>query len=42
MFEIIGVFVIGAVAGGLLGGAIGYDRGWRNGVTWAQARIFGH
>jgi hypothetical protein len=40
--DIVAALVVGFVVGALMGGAMVYDRGWRNGVAWAQARIFGH
>lgn len=41
MPELIGAGVMGLVLGLLIGGCMAYDKGWRAGVAWAQARIFG-
>lgn len=40
-WNIICALIFGGVIGMLIGSAISYPRGWRAGVSWSQARIFG-
>lgn len=37
----IGLLVLGFVVGMWVGCFVGYNKGWRAGMSWAHARIFG-
>lgn len=39
--DILCAAIFGGVIGMLIGCGISYPRGWRAGVSWAHARIFG-
>lgn len=41
MSELIAAGVVGLVLGIVIGGSMGFDKGWRAGVAWAHARVFG-
>lgn len=38
----IAIGVLALVVGWLIGSAMAYDKGWRAGVSWCQAKVFGH
>lgn len=40
--SVICALIGGVTLGGTFGYLFGYSKGWRIGVAWAQARIFGH
>jgi hypothetical protein len=38
----IGALILGGAIGMLIGGTMAYDKGFKAGVSWCQAKVFGH